>query len=476
MDIESYINRDSKSSEYHKIRVNKLSELLSIGINPYRTKFKSSVLLSDIKKHIDKIEKIAGRILNIRYVGKIIFISISQGLELIQGILNYSEVGEDKFTFFKKFFDIGDIIGCSGKIGYSKSGELSIFISEYVMTSKCLHPLPDQYYKLTDKDTKYRSRHIDLIVNNESKEILYTRFKIVQIVREFLINKSYIEVDTPMLQSMHGGANARPFVTYSNVYNKKLYLRIAPELYLKRLLIGGMDKIFELNKNFRNEGIDTYHNFEFTMLEGYCTYNNYDGMRELVQSLIQHTMKVCNVDRYLDLMQNWKVVDICEKLSEIIGIDININMDIDSLINICNKYKINTDKYNTPGRCIEELYELLLQKETINPTFYYNFPRETTPLAYPIKDGLAARWDLVIEGYEIATGYSELNNPILQYENFVMQHESKDEEAMLPDDEFLNALEYGIPHTGGFGVGIDRLIMILLSKNIRDITPFPMLR
>ena len=436
---------------------------------------------------------VAGRVVLNRVSGKIIFATLRGAAADLQVMLTLDASGQGLLDRWKNDVDLGDHVGVTGEVITSKRGELSLLASDFEITSKCLHPLPEKHAGLTDPEARVRQRYVDLIVRQEARDMVYLRSGVVRSLRDTLHGSGYIEAETPMLQVMHGGANARPFVTHINAYDMPLYLRIAPELYLKRLLVGGVDRVFEINRNFRNEGADSSHNPEFTMLEMYEAYGDYDTMRLLTQSLVQNAaidvfgepvarrvQPDGSIEEY-DLSGDWPVKTMIGALSEALGEEVGLDTTAAVLRAHCERLGIEEPVGASVGMLLEELYVELVESKTTTPVFYKDFPKENAPLTRLHRDNqrLTEKWDLVGWGAEMGTGYSELIDPIDQRERFVSQAaraESGDDEAMRLDEDFLRALEHGMPPAGGQGMGIDRLVMTLTGLGVRDTILFPLVK
>jgi lysyl-tRNA synthetase class 2 len=396
-------------------------------------------------------------------------------------------------VLLRRTVDLGDYIGVTGEVVTSRRGELSILVDSWQMASKCLRPLPDAHAGFADADARVRQRHVDLIVNPDSMDMLTKRSVAVREIRQAFARREFFEVETPMLQAVHGGANARPFVTHINAYDSTLYLRIAPELFLKRLCVGGMRRVFELNRNFRNEGADATHNPEFTSVEAYQAYSDYLDMRELTRQLILEVATAVHgapiarrpgpdgelVD--CDLSGPWRSITVHEAVSNAVGMKITADTTLDELAGLCRSCGVDRPAGVTPGAIVTGLYEALVEKQTVEPTFYLDFPTETSPLTREHRHDprLAERWDLVAFGAEIGTAYSELIDPVDQRHRLTeqsIQAAAGDPEAMQVDEGFLSALEYAMPPTGGLGIGVDRLVMMLTGASIRQTLAFPFVR
>jgi lysyl-tRNA synthetase class 2 len=403
-------------------------------------------------------------------------------------MLSLDRVGGESLASWKADVDLGDHVGITGEVITSKRGELSVLAESWALTAKCLRPLPDKHKGLSDPEALVRQRYVDLIVNPEARRMLTMRSDAVRSLRHTLAEAGFLEVETPMLQAVHGGANARPFVTHINAYDADLYLRIAPELYLKRLAVGGVEKVFEINRNFRNEGVDATHNPEFTMLEAYEAYGDYNTMAELTCRLVQSAARdalgstvVRHGDTEYDIGGVWRTTTVNGGLSEILGVAITADTSLAELVALCEKADVGVDPEWNRGQVILEMYERLLEEHTVLPTFYRDFPTEVSPLTRKHRDDprLAERWDLVAFGTEIGTAYSELIDPVEQRARFIAQSllaAGGDPEAMQLDEDFLRALEYAMPPTGGMGMGVDRLLMMFTGASIRQTVLFPFVR
>lgn len=481
--------------DFRKEKLNKLKEL---GINPYPHKFspthKSIEILDGFNNLENKIVCIAGRIMALRKMGKASFIHVMDDKGRIQIFIKKDNVGENIYDAFK-LMDIGDFIGISGVVFKTKVGEISISAEKFDVLSKSIRPLPivkekegEVYDAFTDKELRYRNRHLDLIVNAETRSTFINRTQIINEIRTTLNAKQFLEVETPVLQPIYGGANARPFTTHHNALDQKLFLRIADELYLKRLIIGGFEKVYEMSKDFRNEGMDKNHNPEFTMLEFYWAYADYEDCMELVEEIIRNAAK-----RIGDLKINWGKlkIDLSKKfekksfyalLEKATGVDLE-KMDKSEMLTVCKDNNIDIeDNYNV-GQMLDGLMSTLVEPNLIAPTFVIDYPKSISPLAKLKRDGsdnIVERFELFIGGAEFANSFSELNDPIDQRSRLEEQSKLRDqgdEEAQPIDEEFIRAMEIGMPPTGGVGIGIDRLIMLLTNNHwIRDVILFPTMR
>ena len=423
-----------------------------------------------------------------RIMGKASFCHIQDNEGRIQSYVSINELGEESYKQFKED-DIGDIIGITGFVFKTKTGEVSIHAKEVTLLSKSLRPLPEKFHGLKDTDLRYRQRYVDLIVNPEVKETFLKRTKILKEIRNVLDSKGYLEVDTPILNTIAGGAAARPFVTHHNTLDMDMYLRIANELYLKRLIVGGFDKVYEMGRMFRNEGISIKHNPEFTNIELYSAYEDYHDMMDIAEEIISTvaknvlgTTKITYQGTDIDLTPSWKRITMIDAIKEVTGIDFNEIETDEEAKEIAKNLKLEYDETMTRGHIINLVFEEKVEETLIQPTFICDYPVEVSPLTKRKVDDkrLTERFELFIGGREYGNAYSELNDPIDQYERFLKQVEARengDEEANMMDEDFITALEYGMPPTGGLGLGIDRLIMLLTdSASIRDVLLFPTMR
>ena len=477
-----------------QVRREKLTELQEQGKNPFEiTKFKRTNTAGEIKANYEKFEQkdvtVAGRIIAKRILGKASFCTIQDSDEKIQSYVSINDLGEESYKSFKTF-DIGDIIGITGFVFKTKTEEISIHAKEVTLLSKSLRPLPEKFHGLKDPDLRYRQRYVDLIVNPEVKDTFVLRSKIMKEIRKFMDEHGYMEVETPMLTTVATGDAARPFITHHNTLDLQMYLRIAPELNLKRLIVGGFDKVFEIGKNFRNEGMDIKHNPEFTNMEFYSAYEDYNDMmnisEELISTVAKNTLGTTTINyqgQEINLAPGWKKISMIDAIKEITGVDFNeINTDEEAQKIAKEKGVEYEEIKNTRGHIINEFFETFVEETLIQPTFIIDYPVEVSPLTKRKKEDprLVERFELFIGGREYGNAYSELNDPIDQYERFLKQVEAKekgDEEAGGMDEDFVNALEIGLPPTGGMGIGLDRLIMLLTnSASIRDVLLFPTMK
>ena len=491
--MENIEEQDLDMNKLMKVRKEKLEELQANGKDPFEiTKYNRTHNSEQVKENFDELNEqyvsIAGRIVGKRVMGKASFCHIQDMQGKIQCYVSLNDLGEEKYKEFKTY-DIGDIIGVTGFVFKTRTEEISIHAKEVVLLCKALRPLPEKFHGLKDTDLRYRQRYVDLIVNPEVKETFLKRTKILKEIRNVLDSKGYLEVDTPILNAIAGGAAARPFVTHHNTLDMDMYLRIANELYLKRLIVGGFDKVYEMGRMFRNEGISIKHNPEFTNIELYSAYEDYHDMMDIAEEIISTvaknvlgTTKITYQGTDIDLTPSWKRITMIDAIKEVTGIDFNEIETDEEAKEIAKNLKLEYDETMTRGHIINLVFEEKVEETLIQPTFICDYPVEVSPLTKRKVDDkrLTERFELFIGGREYGNAYSELNDPIDQYERFLKQVEARengDEEANMMDEDFITALEYGMPPTGGLGLGIDRLIMLLTdSASIRDVLLFPTMR
>ena len=477
-----------------KIRKEKLEELQQKGKDPFHiTKFNRTHNSKQIKDDYDNLEGkdvvIAGRIMAKRIMGKASFCHIQDMQGKIQSYVSQNDLGEEEYKEFKTL-DIGDIVGITGFVFKTRTGEISVHAKEVKLLSKSLKPLPEKFHGLKDTELRYRERYVDLIVNPEVKETFLLRNKIIKGIQEFMDSKGYLAVETPILNPILGGANARPFVTHHNTLDMDMYLRVANELYLKRLIVGGFDKVYEMGRMFRNEGISIKHNPEFTSMELYAAYQDVHDMMDIAEELISTlaknilgTTKITYQGTEIDLTPKWKRISMNDAVKEATGIDFS-KLELEDAIKETKKLGIDIENEMniTKGTLLNLVFEEKAEETLIQPTFVHDYPVEVSPLAKrkPEDPTLTDRFELFIGAREYANAFSELNDPIDQYGRFLKQVEAReagDEEATMMDDDYINALMYGLPPTGGMGIGIDRLIMLLTdSASIRDVLLFPTMK
>lgn len=486
---------------YIQQRIQKSDKLREIGVNPYTNGLtkdlsnkefiqKFAYVLDyeeDNKKDISKVVKVCGRIKFVRLMGKAAFIKIEDNSGILQGYLSKNDIDED-FELFKKYIEVGDIVLLSGYPFVTKTGELSIHTLEFKLLTKSIIPLPEKYHGLVDIEMRYRQRYLDLIMNSEVRDTFVLRSKIISSIRSFFEDKGFLEVETPMMHPIPGGANARPFVTFHNALNIERYLRIAPELYLKRLIVGGFEAIFEINRNFRNEGMDHSHNPEFTMIEFYWAYKDYKDLIELTKKLFRHLFNTLNLPNVLKVGDKeidfgiFREISYIDSIVEIGNVPRDVVNDYDKLYEYLKNSGVKLDGDMDLGKLQSEAFDAFVEDKLINPTFITEFPISISPLARRNDNNpdIADRFELFIGGSEIANGFSELNDPLDQYERFKAQvaaKEAGDEEAQYMDEDYITALGYGMPPAAGEGIGIDRLVMLLSGHSIiKDVILFPALR
>ena len=506
-------NTESSVSEQHEIRLEKLQELRELGYEPYPYDFevthKSKQILDspELIKKDDQDEEdveqvsVAGRVMTRRIMGGSTFFNLQDSEGQIQVYIRKNDVGKEEYNeVFKRLTDIGDIVGIKGHVFKTGTGETTVYAKEFQLLSKTLRPIPipkeveDEegetkvYDAFTDKEQRYRQRYLDLIVNPEVRDVFQQRTEMVQAMRDYMNEKGYLEVETPILQPIYGGASAEPFETYHNALDMKLYLRIANELYLKRLIVGGYDGVYEFSKDFRNEGLSRFHNPEFTQVELYVAYKDYNWMMDFVEAMLEEvakalhgSTKVTVGDHEIDFERPWPRIPMFEAIEEETGKDL-YGKDLEELKNIAGELDIELEDNFGKGKIIDEIFENYVEPNLIQPTFITDYPIEMSPLAkkHREKEGLVERFECICNGKEIANAFSELNDPIDQRERFEEQARLRaegDEEAMTIDEDFLQALEYGMPPTAGLGIGIDRLAMIMTdSDSIRDVLFFPQMK
>ncbi len=478
-------------------RKRKTSDLRNAGINPYPYKYEATHHALDIQKTFAELKpeeqsgktvNVAGRIIGLRRIGKITFMHLQDEAEKVQLLFRQEQLGEEKYSLLK-LLDMGDWIGAKGEVFKTKTGEVTIAVTQYELLCKSLRPLPEKWHGLQDTELRYRQRYVDMIVNPDVRKTLLMRSTITKAIRDFFHEKGFIEVETPILQPIYGGANARPFVTHHHDLNMNMYLRISPELYHKRLIVGGFEKLFEIGHVFRNESIDRSHNPEFTLMECYQAYADYHDMMELTEDLYVYVAKevlgttTLNYQgTEINLKKPWKRITMNEAIKQYASIDVE-SLDTESLLCVAREKRIELPENASRGIIIAELFGQLCEQNLIQPTFVIDHPIETTPLCKQLRTGeknTVERFEPFINGWEIGNAYSELNDPVLQrqlLENQADQLRAGSQEAHPMDEDFVRAIEQGMPPTGGLGLGIDRLMMLMLNQaSIRDVILFPTMK
>jgi lysyl-tRNA synthetase class 2 len=484
--------------EQLRIRREKRAGLIERGVEPYPVSVARTASLAEIRAKYSTLEtdsttgdiqSLTGRVIFKRDTGKLCFATLREGdgTEL-QAMLSLDKVGEETLNSWKSDIDLGDIVSVTGEIITSKRGELSILANSYAIAAKSLRPLPNDHKPMSE-ETRVRMRYVDLIVREEARSNARLRPAVMRSLRETFQNENFVEVETPMLQVMHGGAAARPFKSFSNAYDMDLYLRIAPELFLKRCVVGGIERVFEINRNFRNEGADSSHSPEFAMIESYQAYGDWRSIADLTRSLVQNAAMaiagshvVTHHDgRQADLGGKWREISLYDAISEGVGEKVTALTSLDDLKKIASKLGMKIDPKWITGKLAEEIFEHVAKDQLIAPTFVMGFPVDTSPLVRAHRElpGVAEKWDLYVDGFELATGYSELIDPVIQRERLVEQATlgaKGDLEAMQVDEDFLRAMEFAMPPTGGMGMGVDRLLMALTGLGIRETILFPLVK
>lgn len=497
-DIPEHSKSDDDLPEQMRVRRDKRDRLLEAGTEPYPVEVPRTHTLAEVRAaHPDlpvdtqtgDVVGVTGRVMFMRNTGKLCFATLREGdgTEL-QAMLSLANVGEESLSAWKTDVDLGDHVFVHGEVITSKRGELSVMADSWQLTAKAMRPLPVAHKEMSE-ESRVRQRYVDLIVRPKAREVVRTRANVLRALRDSFHGRGFTEVETPMLQTLHGGASARPFTTHSNAFDMELYLRIAPELYLKRCVVGGIEKVFEINRNFRNEGSDSSHSPEFAMLEYYEAYATYDTIADLTKQLIQEAAQAAFGSQIVtlhdgteyDLSGEWAAITMYESLSEALGEEVTPETTAEKLHAVAEDRGIEVDPKLTHGKLVEELWEQLVGDHLYAPTFVRDFPEETSPLtrAHRTKPGIAEKWDLYVRGFELATGYSELVDPVVERQRLTAQSKlaaGGDDEAMQLDEDFLRALEYGMPPTGGAGMGVDRLLMALTGLGIRETILFPLVR
>jgi lysyl-tRNA synthetase class 2 len=501
---KNYKKRKNKlifDNQYELQRIEKADTLRGLGINPYPHNIKKDTTAEEFKKCYEYVQKseekrdetktntVIGRIKFLRHMGKAAFAKIEDDSGILQIYFSKQSIGDDWFKEVKKNVEVGDIISVTGFPFVTKTGELSLHVKELQLATKSITPLPEKFHGLTDKELRYRKRYLDMIMNPEVRDTFKIRSKIVSTIRHFFEERSFLEVETPMMHPIAGGANAKPFITHHNALGVDRYLRIAPELYLKRLVVGGFEAVFEINRNFRNEGMDLTHNPEFTMIEFYWAYHNYHDLMNLTEEMFNVLLKQLNLPSKIpygnieiDFSEKFKRLTFKDSLIEVGGVPADVLESKESIIKYLKEKGEDVNEKLSLGKLYEELFDLYVEENLINPTFIIDYPIEISPLARRNDENpeIAERFELFMAGREIANGFNELNDPLDQYNRFKAQIDAKDagdDEAHEMDEDYVRALGYGLPPTAGEGIGIDRLTMLLTNEqSIRDVILFPAMK
>lgn len=488
---------NSQPADERTVRRERRQQMIDAGTNPYPSHFQPNAFSAKLEEKYANLSNgentndevtLAGRVMAIRNQGKIAFVILKDSEGSIQLFFRINNLDEDGWDLFKTV-SLGDIIGVTGKVMRSRTGQLSVAPETLTMLAKALRPLPEKFHGLADKETRYRQRYADMISNEDVVEVFKKRSRMIAAIRRYMDNEGYFEVETPILQYTLGGANARPFMTHHNALDTDFYLRIATELHLKRMVVGGMDRVYELGRMFRNEGMDQTHNPEFTTIEAYCAYSDIEGMKELAQGIFKAACaEICDGEvidyqgQKIDLSGTWRSAPMAELVSEVVGEVVDLDTPKSDLYKLCKNNHLEVENSWASGKLLFTLYDELVEKTLLNPTFVCDYPVEVSPLAKrkPDDPRLTDRFELIIAGHEYANAFTELNDPVDQESRFAAQVEAKaagDDEAMEYDQDYIRALEYGLPPTGGIGIGIDRMAMLLCNQpSIRDVLPFPHLR
>jgi len=492
------VTSDDPRDEF-RARLDKIDQIRTRGDDPYPVRFDRTHTLGDARANwddridvgesTDDVVRVAGRVLLKRDQGKLVFATLRDGTGDLQLFVSKGEVGDDAFDRFVGEVDRGDWVGVTGTMMKTKKGELSVKVKEFRILAKALRPLPEKWHGLADTDTRYRQRYVDLIANDDARRVFDVRFRAIGAIRSFLNARGYLEVETPVLQQIQGGATARPFVTHHNALDTDLFLRVAPELYLKRLIVGGYDRVYEIGRVFRNEGLDTRHNPEFTILEMYEAFADYHDMMRVTEDRIADAARAATGATVVEwdgasvnLTPPFQRATMQELIKEHAGVDVHPSLPVDDMRAICDQFDVHYEKTWGSGKLMLEIYEKTTEANITGPTFVCDYPREVSPLARQHRDDptLTERFELIVRGRELANAFSELNDPVDQMRRFEAQatlRQLGDVEANEVDHDYVRALEYGLPPTGGMGMGVDRLVMILAGvTSIREVILFPHLR
>jgi lysyl-tRNA synthetase, class II len=491
------VTEETDLPEQMQVRLGKRERMLAAGGDPYPPGFPRTATIAEVRQRYadlgpgeatgDRVG-VVGRVMLSRPSGKLSFATIRDGTGEIQVMISLDRSGPAVLEEWKRDVDLGDHVGVEGEVITSRRGELSVLADRFVITAKSLRPLPDKHKGLSDPESRVRQRYVDLIVNPQARQMVELRSAVLRALRAGLYARGFVEAETPVLQPIHGGANAHPFVTHANAQNQDVYLRIALELYLKRLVVGGIEKVFEISKNFRNEGMDATHSPEFTMLEAYEAYGDYDTIGTLTRELIQHAARealgstlLLRPDGEYDIGGAWPSKTVHGAISEALGEEITPGTTGQDLRKLCERAGVPVEPDWNSGQVVLEMYERLVEERTVEPTFYRDFPVEVSPLTRQHRDDprLAERWDLVAFGTEIGTGYTELVDPVEERARLTAQSllaARGDPEAMQLDEDFLRALEYGMPTAGGTGFGIDRVLIMFTGASVRETITFPLVK
>jgi lysyl-tRNA synthetase class 2 len=494
-----YLNEGINMAEFSELerqRHLKLQRILERGIDPYPPRVERTHTIAQALTAFEEAQegesptvKVVGRLMSIRVMGRSTFAHIEDGSGQIQIYLRQNVLGEEGYEFFKRDFDIGDFVGVEGRLFSTRTGEVTVEVRRFCMLAKSLKPLPEKWHGLRDVETRYRQRYVDLIVNQDVRRVFATRTRIISAMRRFFDERGFLEVETPILQPIYGGAMARPFTTYHNQLHQNLYLRIAVELYLKRLIVGGYERVYEIGKDFRNEGVDQEHNPEFTMIEFYMAYADYNDVMDLTEEMVAYvaqevlgTLQITYDGNEIDLTPPWSRIPLRQAIKEKTGIDYREHPEAESLYHAIREIDGDVEPKATWSKLVDSLLKKHVRPKLIQPTFLIDYPIEISPLAKkkPDDPSTVERFQGYIGGMEVCNAFTELNDPIDQRERFLAQvraFEAGDEEAHQMDEDFINALSYGMPPTGGWGMGVDRLVMLFTDQpSIRDVILFPHLR